>query len=378
MATIQQSIGVDFQRTASEDYDLASNVITVPITMQDVLLVTVYVRGVDFSTNTAVSLTTNPITELDYYVTDGTPTGTSYIISAATAPDSTIIQGNCMISHWSLPINGQYAFGGNYYDQAYLDSIYALLPTIYSEILVNWDTTTYPTTQFNAHMTVTLASQVKNTTPVDGTPTNTYGLGYILPDVTNSTWGGAPSPLTSGSDLLLFSFMTQTATDNTTHLPPSDTMITPQPLNGGGGTGSYGVAQDSNSAWSLPDVSIAFVTATMDGPGAGDTFRWETTNPNGLIIYPITLATAYLPGATTPVTFTVVPQNAGVRINEQATFTVATTGGLGTVSLQWQVLPASTGVWTNIPGATGTTYTTPILLAADNGNQYRVIASDQD
>ena len=83
-------------------------------------------------------------------------------------------------------------------------------------------------------------------------------------------------------------------------------------------------------------------------------------------------------GATTPITFTVVPQNAGVRINEQATFTVATTGGLGTVSLQWQILPTSTGVWTDIPGATGTTYTTPILLAADNGNQYRVIASDQD
>ena len=43
---------------------------------------------------------------------------------------------------------------------------------------------------------------------------------------------------------------------------------------------------------------------------------------------------------------------------------------------QWQLSPANSGVWTNIPGANIASYTTPNLtLASDNGNQYRCIVT---
>ena len=46
------------------------------------------------------------------------------------------------------------------------------------------------------------------------------------------------------------------------------------------------------------------------------------------------------------------------------------------VVLQWQAAAPGSSTFTNIPGATGTTYTTPVTKLSDNGDQYRVLASD--
>jgi hypothetical protein len=60
-------------------------------------------------------------------------------------------------------------------------------------------------------------------------------------------------------------------------------------------------------------------------------------------------------------------RNAG----QTATFTAAATGSPAP-TVQWQVSTNGT-TWTNISGATSTTYTTLPTLAADNGKQYRAV-----
>lgn len=59
-----------------------------------------------------------------------------------------------------------------------------------------------------------------------------------------------------------------------------------------------------------------------------------------------------------------------------ATFTSTITdpGAIGgTVEYQWQVAPTAAGLWTNILGATSSTYTIPAVAATDTGRFYRVL-----
>ena len=100
MATIKQTTSNDFQRTASEDYDINTSVITVSPTLCDVLLVTLMIRGVDFSTNTSVNLTSAPISYV-YLVVGGV------IVLSVGAPDNQIIYNDCYMATLSIPLNGQ-------------------------------------------------------------------------------------------------------------------------------------------------------------------------------------------------------------------------------------------------------------------------------
>lgn len=59
-----------------------------------------------------------------------------------------------------------------------------------------------------------------------------------------------------------------------------------------------------------------------------------------------------------------------------ATFTASATGS-PTPTAQWQSAPAG-GTFTDIQNATGTSYTTPATVAADNGRQYRVVFSNSE
>lgn len=70
------------------------------------------------------------------------------------------------------------------------------------------------------------------------------------------------------------------------------------------------------------------------------------------------------------------PRSVLVRSGQTASFNAAATGAPAP-ALQWQTREAnSTGAWTDVPGATGTGYTTAVLGLADNGRQYRVVASN--
>lgn len=72
------------------------------------------------------------------------------------------------------------------------------------------------------------------------------------------------------------------------------------------------------------------------------------------------------PQATAP-SITIQPQAVAAAVGGTAQFSVATSGGTQPISYQWQRDGA------DIAGATGASYTTPVLSAADNGASYRVI-----
>ena len=74
-------------------------------------------------------------------------------------------------------------------------------------------------------------------------------------------------------------------------------------------------------------------------------------------------------GGGTPPTIQFQPGDQTVTAGETATFAVTATGD-PTLLYQWQELIGST--WTNIPGATHASYTTPATEAADDGTQFRV------
>src|SRR5208337_4088311 len=66
------------------------------------------------------------------------------------------------------------------------------------------------------------------------------------------------------------------------------------------------------------------------------------------------------------------PISQTVNAGQSVTFTAAASG-TPTPSVQWQVLAANGGTsYTNIPGATSTTYTF-MTIAAQSGNLYRAV-----
>jgi hypothetical protein len=86
----------------------------------------------------------------------------------------------------------------------------------------------------------------------------------------------------------------------------------------------------------------------------------------------------------TYITLTSVPQDVAVNPGTNATFSVsAVSGYLGDpsgvpappLSYQWQSLPFGAQLFTDIPGATATSYTTPLLTGANDGSQFRAVVT---
>jgi len=76
--------------------------------------------------------------------------------------------------------------------------------------------------------------------------------------------------------------------------------------------------------------------------------------------------------------FSVEPQDTDTVANATATFaSAATTANVYgiPVTYQWQRAPSGSGTFADIAGATEASYTTPILTIANNGDQYRVVAT---
>ena len=72
---------------------------------------------------------------------------------------------------------------------------------------------------------------------------------------------------------------------------------------------------------------------------------------------------------TQPISTVILPNNS-------ARFDVVVTRAIDiSLSYQWQKAPKGSNTYSDISGATATTYTTPLLTQADTGSQYRVIVS---
>lgn len=78
------------------------------------------------------------------------------------------------------------------------------------------------------------------------------------------------------------------------------------------------------------------------------------------------------------ITFAQQPQSLTTVQGTTATFSAAATGSSvygSTVLYQWQSAPKGSATFTDIAGAMGGSYTTPLLSLADSGTQYRVVAT---
>lgn len=93
------------------------------------------------------------------------------------------------------------------------------------------------------------------------------------------------------------------------------------------------------------------------------------------------VATANVLQQSLPPSFATLPRPQLVLTGQTASFSAQATG-LPAPTLQWQTRPAnSTGAWTDVPaaeGGTGAGFTTRVLALADNGVQFRVVASNAD
>lgn len=177
-------------------------------------------------------------------------------------------------------------------------------------------------------------------------------------------------------------------------------------------------AQPVNTAVSEPDTATFTVTAASSPAGRTLTYQWqkaESTSPNtwanvttgtGGTTASYTTAASVVstdsgdkyrcvisrltstPATTNEVTFTVnpvvinitaQPTNQTVIETQTATFSVTTTTTPTgrALSYQWQKAESTAPTtWTNIGGATSSSYTTGVLsVSADNGDKYRVVVS---
>jgi Putative Ig domain/Immunoglobulin I-set domain len=111
-----------------------------------------------------------------------------------------------------------------------------------------------------------------------------------------------------------------------------------------------------------------FTTGTLTTADSGARYR-AALNVFGTETYtnPATVTvTATAPSVTRQ------PQAVTVTYGQTASFTAAASGDPNP-TVQWQRLSPSGGAFANIPGATATTYTTPVLTTADLGTRYRAV-----
>ncbi|MDF9827773.1 autotransporter-associated beta strand protein/T5SS/PEP-CTERM-associated repeat protein [Ereboglobus sp. PH5-10] len=131
--------------------------------------------------------------------------------------------------------------------------------------------------------------------------------------------------------------------------------------------------QSSGDGATWADVSAASATAltlTATAPMDGVQYRFVATNARGSA----TSAAATLTVNQAPA-ITTQPSNQSVIEGQNATFTVAATGK-PTPTFQWQSAPAGSNTWGDISGATFAAYTAAAATTAQNGMQYRCVASN--
>jgi hypothetical protein len=111
---------------------------------------------------------------------------------------------------------------------------------------------------------------------------------------------------------------------------------------------------------------IKAVATVVSGPGAGELAASAE----------ITLSVIAVPVAPS---FSTLPRSMLVQSGQTASFSTVARG-VPAPTLQWQTRPAnSAGAWADVPAAQGgnsANFTTTALALADNGNQYRVVATN--
>ncbi len=133
-------------------------------------------------------------------------------------------------------------------------------------------------------------------------------------------------------------------------------------------TVQWQISTDSGTTFSnIPGAtSTTYVTPVTTGSDNGDEFHAVFTNAAGSVTTNIaTLTVQYL-------TITRQPGSTAINAGQTATFTAAASSN-PTATVQWQISTDSGTTFSNIPGATSTTYVTPVTGAGDNGEEFQAI-----
>jgi hypothetical protein len=133
-------------------------------------------------------------------------------------------------------------------------------------------------------------------------------------------------------------------------------------------TVQWQVSTNGGSTWSnisgATSTTYSFTTALSDN---GHLFHAVFTNSNGNA----TTNSASLTTTTAAPTITTQPTPQSVTVGQNASFTAAASGA-PTPTVQWQISTNSGGTWSNISGATSTTYSfTPAM--SDSGELFRAV-----
>jgi len=172
--------------------------------------------------------------------------------------------------------------------------------------------------------------------------------GYRSDLYTANTWPGAGDPTTGNAQI---------------HLD--------------GGQKYYLIAFHHRDTWSGGDdfaVSYGYYTNPVPPAPYGTPYPVSGSAP---LLTSSAVAT-YLDPTGASVSFSQQPTNVTILQGRTATFTVVATGQSlygTTVAFQWQTAPKGSTTFTNIPGATTSSYTTPALGVADSGRQYQLLAT---
>ena len=129
-----------------------------------------------------------------------------------------------------------------------------------------------------------------------------------------------------------------------------------------GGVGAITYQWESASAAAGPYTAVSGATASTYTPpstAAGTTYYRVVVNSAGGGCTAVTSSAATVTIAPDP-TISITATTADVCVGGGATLNATPSGGIGTCTTQWQSSPDGT-TWTDIPGGTGNSYTTPAL-----------------
>lgn len=159
-------------------------------------------------------------------------------------------------------------------------------------------------------------------------------------------------------------------TITTTSLPDATTATAYSQTIGATGTApiTFTLTSGALPAGLILDGTTGEIHGTPTASGVS-TFTITATNGAGSDDQGYTLTTNAAPTVTTQ------PANTSVVAGSTATFTVAATGS-PTPTVQWQVSTNGGTSWTNVIGATNSSYTTGATVLADSGNEYRAILTN--
>jgi hypothetical protein len=136
-------------------------------------------------------------------------------------------------------------------------------------------------------------------------------------------------------------------------------------LDTGGGGNFVDITGATSSSYTTPATSIG---------DNGNLYRVVASNTSGDITSSSAALSVALPAAPS---FTTQPADVTIIEGQNTQFTVVVTG-TPTPTLQWQLSTNSGSTWSNINGETGTTFTVVAPALANNGRQFRAVATNSE